>query len=111
MEVVLANGDVVRTGMGAMTGNRSWHVYKHGFGPSVDGLFMQSNFGIVTKMGVWLLPMPECCLCADVVVQRESDLELLIETTRPLMLARVIQNHPTIAGALTATRSGVSTRP
>jgi 4-cresol dehydrogenase (hydroxylating) flavoprotein subunit len=26
MEVVLADGSVMRTGMGAMPGNRSWHV-------------------------------------------------------------------------------------
>ena len=38
------------------TGNTSWHLYKRGLGPSLDQLFMQSNFGIVTKMGVWLMP-------------------------------------------------------
>ena len=46
----------MRTGMGAMPGNQSWHVYKRGLGPTLDQLFMQSNFGIVTKMGVWLMP-------------------------------------------------------
>lgn len=25
-----------------------------GYGPYVDGLFSQSNFGIVTKMGFWM---------------------------------------------------------
>ena len=34
MEVVLANGEVMRTGMGAMPGNRSWHVYKRSLGPT-----------------------------------------------------------------------------
>ncbi len=34
MEVVLANGELLRTGMGAMPGNRSWHVYKRSLGPS-----------------------------------------------------------------------------
>ena len=58
MEVVLANGDVLRTGMGAMPGNKSWHLYKRGLGPTPDQLFMQSNYGIVTKMGVWLMPQP-----------------------------------------------------
>ncbi len=60
MEVVLANGELLRTGMGAMPGNRSWHVYKRGLGPTLDQLFMQSNYGIVTKLGVWLMPYPEC---------------------------------------------------
>ena len=43
-----------------MPGNRSWHVYKRSLGPTPDQLFMQSNFGIVTKLGVWLMPQPEC---------------------------------------------------
>jgi 4-cresol dehydrogenase (hydroxylating) flavoprotein subunit len=101
MEVVLANGDVIRTGMGAMTGNRSWHVHKRGFGPSADGLFMQSNFGIVTKMGVWLMPTPECYVACGVGVEHDADLEPLIETLRPLLLERVIPNYPVIANALT----------
>src|SRR6185503_19622145 len=50
LEVVLANGEVLRTGMGAMENSEVWHQYKYGFGPLVDGLFSQSNFGIVTLM-------------------------------------------------------------
>ncbi|ENT7183939.1 hypothetical protein ACE66B_001161 [Campylobacter coli] len=30
-----------------------------GYGSYVDGLFSQSNFGIVTKMGFWMMPKPE----------------------------------------------------
>src|SRR5262249_23835655 len=56
LEVVLASGEVIRTGMGAMAGNQAWHAHRRGFGPAVDGLFMQSNLGIVTKMGKWLTP-------------------------------------------------------
>jgi 4-cresol dehydrogenase (hydroxylating) len=39
MEVVLADGSLVRTGMGAMEGNTAWQLYKGGYGPSLDGLF------------------------------------------------------------------------
>src|SRR5579863_9279670 len=56
MEVVLANGELLRTGMGAMPGAKTWQQYKSGFGPWIDGIFSQSNFGVVTKMGFWLLP-------------------------------------------------------
>jgi hypothetical protein len=59
MEVVLANGEVLRTGMGALPGAETWQQYKFGIGPYVDGIFSQSNFGVVTKMGLWLLPEPE----------------------------------------------------
>ena len=51
MEVVLADGEVLRTGLGAMDGNPAWPLYKYAFGPTLDGLFMQSNFGVVTKIG------------------------------------------------------------
>src|ERR1700728_596444 len=50
LEVVLPSGELLRTGMGAMPSNNAWHVYKRSLGPSVDGLFLQSGFGIVTKM-------------------------------------------------------------
>jgi 4-cresol dehydrogenase (hydroxylating) flavoprotein subunit len=98
MEVVLASGDVLRTGMGAMSRGRSWQVYRRGFGPSPDGLFMQSNFGIVTKMGVWLMPQPECYLSGRVRVREEADLGPLIDALRPLLLDRTIPNYPLIGG-------------
>jgi hypothetical protein len=63
MEVVLPNGELVRTGMGALpqpgadlnappdqqTPNRCWQLFNYGFGPYHDGIFSQSNYGIVTK--------------------------------------------------------------
>jgi 4-cresol dehydrogenase (hydroxylating) flavoprotein subunit len=96
MEVVLANGEVLRTGMGAMPGNQAWHVYKRSLGPSLDTLFMQSNFGIVTKMGVWLMPYPECCMPLWLRVWNQDDLHALVETLRMLMLDKTIENVPQI---------------
>jgi 4-cresol dehydrogenase (hydroxylating) len=100
MEIVLANGDVIRTGMGAMSNNRTWQTYKKGFGPTPDGLFMQSNFGIVTKMGMWLLPQPECYMSCFVQCPKDSDLGPLIETIRPLVLDRTIPNYPIVGNIL-----------
>src|SRR5579884_1111612 len=57
-EVVLADGSVVQTGFGAYSGARAQHVYKYGVGPTLDGLFTQSNLGIITRMTVWLMPAP-----------------------------------------------------
>ena len=94
MEVVLADGDVLRTGMGGVSGSRAWQTAKRGFGPSLDSLFMQSNFGIVTKMGVWLMPEPECYASCTVRVPREEDLAPLVDTVRSLLLQRIIENTP-----------------
>jgi 4-cresol dehydrogenase (hydroxylating) len=96
MEVVLANGEVLRTGMGAMPGNRAWHVYKRSLGPTLDQLFMQSNYGIVTKLGVWLMPQPECYMPLWLRVWKDDDLGPVVDTLRRLMLDRTIENVPQI---------------
>lgn len=47
MEIVLPNGDIINTWSPKAPFGVSW-----GYGPSIDGLFLQGNFGIVTKIGV-----------------------------------------------------------
>ena len=51
LEVVLPSGELLRTGMGAMPGNNTWAAARHGFGPSWDQAFVQSNFGVITNVG------------------------------------------------------------
>ncbi len=80
MEVVLPNGELMRTGMGAMPGSKSWQEFKCGYGPWIDGLFSQSNLGVVTKMGFWLMPEPEAYFNATVSVPRYRDLVAFIDT-------------------------------
>ncbi len=96
MEVVLPNGDMVRTGMGAMPGNNTWQLFKYGFGPYLDGIFSQSNFGVVTKMGVWLMPEPPGYRPYMITFEREEDIEQVVEVLRPLKVNSVIQNAATI---------------
>jgi 4-cresol dehydrogenase (hydroxylating) flavoprotein subunit len=100
MEVVLADGEVMRTGMGALPGSRSWHVYKRGLGPTPDQLFMQSNFGIVTKMGYWLQPYPEVYMPLWMRVWNDEDLPRVIDTLRELLLDGTIRMVPQILSAV-----------
>ena len=79
MEVVTPEGDLVRTGMGAVPNSETWQEFRYGAGPYIDGLFTQSNFGIVTKMGFWLMPMPETYLNGTITVPRYRDLDPLIQ--------------------------------
>jgi 4-cresol dehydrogenase (hydroxylating) flavoprotein subunit len=102
MEVVLGDGEVVRTGMGALPGNDTWPLYRGAFGPSLDGLFLQSNFGIVTKMGVWLRPRPERAAACTITVPENEQLGQLIETLRPLLQRDTIQSNVVIGNALAA---------
>ncbi|MBN1240086.1 MAG: FAD-binding oxidoreductase [Gammaproteobacteria bacterium] len=78
VEVVLANGEVMRTGMGAVPDSRTWQDYRYAFGPDPSGLFPQGNFGIVTKMGVRLMPAPEHYRTGLVTVPKRADLRPLI---------------------------------
>jgi 4-cresol dehydrogenase (hydroxylating) len=100
MEVVLPNSEVVRTGMGAMPGNNTWQLFKYGYGPYIDGMFTQSNFGVVTKMGIWLMPEPPGYRPYMISFEREDDIEQVVEILRPLKVNSIIQNAATIRSLL-----------
>jgi (+)-pinoresinol hydroxylase len=100
MEVVLANGEIIRTGMGAMPNAKTWQQYKTGYGPWVDGIFSQSNFGVVTKMGFWLMPEPDAYLSGTVMVPRRDDLIPLIRIMSNLENLRVTSGMPELGSPL-----------
>lgn len=89
-EVVLGDGRVVRTGDGALAGAKTWHLSKYGLGPALDGLFLQSNMGIVTKMGIWLLQRPPVIRAFGFSFPDDDDLAEIIELVRPLKLSGVV---------------------
>ncbi|PQV47628.1 FAD-binding oxidoreductase [Paraburkholderia sp. BL21I4N1] len=109
MEVVLANGDVLRTGMGGIDIGTAWQLYRPGYGPSFDAMFTQSNYGIVTKLGVWLKPAPPAYLLGEIQFQHETDLETIVDILRPLRLDDTIRNNAVIEGGLRRA-AGLSSR-
>ena len=94
MEVVTGGGELIRTGMGALPGAKTWQQYKYGYGPYIDGMFSQSNFGVVTKMGIWLLPEPEAYIEGTVGVFGHDDIIPLVDHMSYVMNAG-IQNAGT----------------
>jgi 4-cresol dehydrogenase (hydroxylating) len=100
MEVVLPDGDLLRTGMGALSGNNTWQLFKYGFGPYLDGLFTQSNYGVVTKIGVWLMPKPVGYRPYMISFPRADDIYQVVELMRPLKINQVIQNTASIRSLL-----------
>jgi 4-cresol dehydrogenase (hydroxylating) len=109
LEVVLPDGDLVRTGMGAAAGAPTWGLYRYGFGPAWDQMFVQSNFGIVTKANIWLMTEPEQVRGMDVEMEAIEDLAPLIDTIGALRREGVLQQSPTIGNWLRAANI-VSTR-
>ena len=61
MEVVLGSGETIRTGFWNYDNppSNDMAFYPLGIGPDIRGLFIQSNFGIVTKMAVRLFEKRE----------------------------------------------------
>jgi len=100
MEVVLANGELLRTGMGAVPNAKTWQQYKFGAGPWIDGLFSQSNFGVVTKMGFWLMPQPDAYLTGTVSVPKHQDLVPLVDILNYLENSGVVNGMPQLGSPL-----------
>lgn len=98
MEVVLASGEVVRTGMGALPGSKTWQQNRWGFGPWVDGLFRQSNFGVVTKMGFYLMPRPEALLTGTATGSRDADIVPMLDVLNLLENQHVVNGSTSIFG-------------
>ena len=100
MEVVLPNGEVLRTGPGGVPGSKTWQQYQYAFGPQLDGIFSQSNFGIVTKMGFWLAPEPEAFREDTVAVYNHDDLIPLVDVTSYLTNSSISNGLPGLGSPL-----------
>lgn len=92
MEIVLADGRVLNTGFGRYENAKAARTYPYGVGPFLDGLFCQSNLGIVTRIGLWLMPEPETFTAFFFQVPRFEDLEELVDRLRPLRLAGILDS-------------------
>jgi (+)-pinoresinol hydroxylase len=92
LEVVLATGEVLRTGRGALPDARLWACYHYGFGPYIDGMFSQSNFGVVTKGCFWLKPRWEVSQSFTISSYSDNDMQPMIDALKEL------RNHEVING-------------
>jgi 4-cresol dehydrogenase (hydroxylating) len=96
-EVVLPTGARVETGFCRFADAQAGGVYRWGAGPTLEGLFSQSNLGIVTRMTIWLMPAPEHFEAFFFQCNREEQLAPLIDALRPLRLQGILRSTVHIA--------------
>lgn len=101
LEVVLADGSIVRTGFGAQEGNPSWHLYKRGLGPAIDSLFTQSNLGIVTRAGVGLNRRPRAYAPIFLSIPRYRQIGAAVDAVRQLRQEGILRGVPGFQDLLT----------
>jgi 4-cresol dehydrogenase (hydroxylating) len=97
LQVVLADGDVIDTGFSRFPSAHAGPLFRWGVGPSLDGLFSQSNLGIVTRMTIWLMPAPEYFQGYYFRAESSEGLSGLIDALRPLRLNGTIRSASHIA--------------
>lgn len=86
--------------MGGLPKSNTWQVFKWGYGPYLDGIFTQSNYGVVTKLGFWLMPAPPVYKPFLIQFDNEEDVVEIVDVLRPLRIRGVIPNSCVIAHAL-----------
>jgi 4-cresol dehydrogenase (hydroxylating) len=91
LEVVTGTGALVRTGLGRFEGAKAAPLHRWGLGPSLDGLFTQSPFGIVTRMTQWLMPRPEFFQILFYQIARDELVGEVIDVLRPLLMSGALR--------------------
>jgi 4-cresol dehydrogenase (hydroxylating) len=92
LEVVLPTGETIETGSARFPGSLTAAVARWGAGPSLDGLFSQSNLGVVTRMSIWLMPRPETFEAFFFRCEASDGLPALVNSLRTLRMSEVLRS-------------------
>lgn len=90
VEAVLGNGSVIKTGFRHYENSKNVHSFKYGVGPYLDGLFAQSNFGIVTSLGLMLRHKPKRSVAFKCTLYKESEFAKMIDIFASLRRQEII---------------------
>jgi 4-cresol dehydrogenase (hydroxylating) len=97
LEVVLPDGEVIETGFARFADCPASAINRWGVGPSLDGLFSQSNLGVVTRMSLWLMPQPDAFEAFFFRCESSEGLPDLIDALRELRLRDILRSSIHIA--------------
>lgn len=93
MEIVLPSGESIRTGFSRFSDDKISKIGRWGVGPHLDGLFSQSNLGIVTQMTFWLMAKPKYFQSFMFSLKDMSVLKPALEKIRTLQSQGIIQSN------------------
>ncbi|TKK71942.1 FAD-binding oxidoreductase [Ilyomonas limi] len=94
LEVLLPNGDIIATSFERYGNYKTGKLFRWGLGPTLDGLFSQSNMGIVTKMTLWLMKTPPHLSLIFYKVNDITKLKLVIDELQLMAMEGLVR--PTI---------------
>ncbi len=97
LEVVLGNGNILKTGFGHYAKAQNTHNFKYGVGPYLDGLLAQSNFGIVTSAGLSLIPKREVHSAFKCSIYNENNFPELVDRFAELRRTEILSTAAHIA--------------
>jgi 4-cresol dehydrogenase (hydroxylating) len=89
-EVVLPTGEIIHTGLGRFDKVSAAPVHRYGVGPAMEGLFTQSNFGVVTQATFWLPRKPSEFQSVLFTIETGSQMLEVAERARELMALGVL---------------------
>jgi 4-cresol dehydrogenase (hydroxylating) len=90
-EVILGDGTLLPLGFSAFGFDKIAALTPHALGPDLHGLFLQSSFGIITKMTFWLRPKPKVFHGFVFKMNKGRDSNGLMNALRNLQAAGVIK--------------------
>lgn len=93
MQVVLPEGEILETGLERFPGTKGAKVFRWGVGPWFDGMFTQSNLGIVTRMTIFLAPKPSHFVSFLYRFDDPSSLAPLMDNLRELKMRGVLRTN------------------
>jgi 4-cresol dehydrogenase (hydroxylating) flavoprotein subunit len=101
VRVVLVDGTVYESPLDAVGANRVAGLFKWGFGSYLDGMFSQSNFGVITRIRVALCRRPEMISMLSFSSPDRSDASALSELTELIDRTRdIMGRYPGIMGSI-----------
>jgi 4-cresol dehydrogenase (hydroxylating) flavoprotein subunit len=97
MKIMLADGSIIQTGFGGFGNANALNTFRYGIGPLIDGIFTQSNLGVIIEMTLELMPRQEKNLMFVFSTKKYDDIGKLVTAVRELKLNGVINSTVHIA--------------